>query len=110
MHDMWCLTGICHHAHECRNYEEQCGKCPYLHLFSLRNDLSHRVWMQKKELYSRTNIHFVAVSNWLAKRCKESSLLRDKPISVIHNAFPIEFYMTKPTAPVVEYGIDYTKI
>ncbi|MBQ7041654.1 MAG: glycosyltransferase [Muribaculaceae bacterium] len=109
MHDMWCLTGICHHAHECRNYEEQCGKCPYLHLFSLRNDLSHRVWMQKKELYSRTNIHFVAVSNWLAKRCKESSLLRDKPISVIHNAFPIEFYMTKPTAPVVEYGIDYTK-
>ena len=109
MHDMWCLTGICHHAHECSNYKEQCGNCSYLHFFSSRNDLSHRVWKLKKELYSRANIHFVAVSNWLAERCKESSLLQDKPVSVIHNAFPIEFYMTSPTMQAEELGIDSSK-
>mgnify|MGYP003468906413 FL=1 len=25
MHDMWNLTGICHHAHECMRYTEKCG-------------------------------------------------------------------------------------
>lgn len=109
MHDMWCLTGICHHAHECNNFKEECGKCPYLHFLSSRNDLSHKIWEQKRELYNKTNIHFVAVSNWLAERCKESSLLQDKPVSVIHNAFPIEFFPTIPNAPVKEFGLDYSK-
>ncbi len=109
MHDMWCLTGICHHAHECDNYTKQCGNCPYLHFLSSRNDLSHKTWIKKKNLYDKTNIHFVAVSNWLAECCKNSSLLREKPVSVIHNAFPIEFYMTSPTAPVSTLGIDYSK-
>lgn len=109
MHDMWCLTGICHHAHECNNFKEECGKCPYLHFLSSRNDLSHKIWEQKRDLYNKTNIHFVAVSNWLAERCKESSLLQDKPISVIHNAFPIEFFPTTSNAPVKEFGLDYSK-
>lgn len=109
MHDMWCLTGICHHAHECNNYKKECGNCQYLHFFSSHNDLSHKIWEKKRELYNKANIHFVAVSNWLAECCKESSLLQDKPISVIPNAFPIEFYMTSPTAPVIEYSIDYSK-
>ncbi len=109
MHDMWCLTGICHHAHECRNYTRQCGKCPYVHLPTSKNDLSHSVWKKKKSLYDKTNIHFVAVSNWLAERCKESSLLSDKPLSVIHNAFPIDFFITEPSTECKELDIDYTK-
>ncbi|MDE5719947.1 MAG: glycosyl transferase, partial [Paramuribaculum sp.] len=43
MHDMWCLTGICHHSLGCTRYKESCGRCPLLHSSS-GSDLSHRVW------------------------------------------------------------------
>lgn len=91
MHDMWCATGICHHAYDCRRYTNRCGQCPFVR-FPFRHDLSRQTWNAKKHLYDSVPIQFVAVSNWLAERCKESSLLREKPLAVIHNALPIEHF------------------
>lgn len=88
MHDMWCCTGICHHAYDCRNYTGQCGHCQYLR-FRYGSDLSHHVWKKKKRIFDEADVHFVAVSNWLADRCRESSLLAGKPVSVIANALPV---------------------
>lgn len=109
MHDMWCLTGICHHAHECTRYRFRCGNCQFIHRGTRNEDLSRKVWEKKKELYDSTNIHFVAVSNWLADKCRESSLLKDKPVTVIPNAFPIESYFTSPTATVKSFNLDYSR-
>ena len=41
MHDMWNMTGICHHALSCERYKDpqQCGCCPFLNSNS-QNDLS----------------------------------------------------------------------
>ncbi len=107
MHDMWCLTGACHHAMECERYKLDCSNCKFFHTINL----AHKTWARKKELYESTQIHFVAVSNWLATKCRESSLLKGCDISVIHNAFPIDFY-----APAIDsdnhmlpFGIDRTK-
>lgn len=109
MHDMWNLTGICHHAHECMRYTEKCGNCQYVKKGREEDDLSRRVWLQKKALYDKANIHFVAVSNWLADKCRESSLLGNRALSVIHNAFPTDYYMTSSTAPVKKFNINYNK-
>lgn len=98
MHDMWCLTGVCHHALECERYKQQCGNCQFICGGIKKNDLSHSTWLHKQALYKKTNIHFVPVSNWLAKKARESSLLNDANISVIHNAFPVESYFTAPSA------------
>lgn len=87
MHDMWNLTGICHHSYECRRYKEECGLCQYLHGVGKEHDLSCKVQRRKASLYSRKRIHFVAVSNWLAGKAKESSLLRDGDVAVINNPF-----------------------
>lgn len=100
MHDMWNLTGICHHAYECRGYIEQCGNCQFLSGYSAA-DLSHSIWMKKKELYSSLPITFVAVSHWLANRCKASSLLGDRDVRVIPNAFPIDSFTTSPKSGVL---------
>lgn len=89
MHDMWNCTGICHHAYSCTRFHEQCGECPYLGSKNA-HDLSHRTWWRKHDLYGYAPIHFVAVSHWLADKCRESALLRDARLSVIPNAFPIE--------------------
>ena len=90
MHDMWNCTGVCHYSFDCLSYTGQCGRCKYLN--SRRpGDLSRRTQLAKAELYSRhDNITFVAVSNWLARCCRESTLMADAPLEVIHNAFPIE--------------------
>lgn len=90
MHDMWNATGICHHAGVCKGFEQECGNCHLLGKCSAEGDLSHKVWRQKKALYDNVPIHFVAVSNWLANKCRQSSLMKDVDLSVIPNAFPID--------------------
>lgn len=95
MHDMWCLTGICHHSLGCDRYMQECGCCPLLHS-SRERDLSHRVWRRKERLYDSVPVTFVAVSRWLADRCRESSLLGDRDVRVIPNAFPIDSFVTEP--------------
>ncbi len=97
MHDMWNLTGICHHAHSCTGYLKECGACPLLKGHDTK-DLSHKIWLRKKHLYSTTPIKFVAVSNWLAEKCRESSLMHDLDVSVIPNSFPTSTFYTAPHA------------
>ncbi len=104
MHDMWNLTGICHHAATCRAFTKEpgCGNCPFLHSRASVKDLSRRTWQRKKTLYDNSGIRFVAVSSWLKKLCDESSLMAGREISLIPNAFPVEdFYIdSKGTTPV----------
>lgn len=90
MHDMWPMTGICHHAATCNHYMRQCGRCPLLGWQKHAGDLSHRVWRRKERLYAGASIHFVAISRWLEEKARQSTLLRHADISLIPNAFPIE--------------------
>ena len=106
MHDMWNCTGVCHHAYECQGYKTTCESC---HLLGSKGrDLSTATQERKRQLYSSSNIHFVAVSNWLATKCGESSLMRDCEISVIANAFPIENFSVE-RLPNSDYGISADK-
>ena len=87
MHDLWNATGICHHTVDgCDRLTGVCGACPLLHGRPHATDLSTRTQAAKKALYEAVPIRFVAVSNWLAERCRESSLMRDADISVVPNA------------------------
>lgn len=99
MHDMWCMTGICHHAYSCRNYYGKCGNCPYLGPKASPADLSYKIWLRKQKLYSNTDIKFVAVSNWVKQCAQKSSLLRDKDVRVIPNAFPSDLFRTTSDRP-----------
>lgn len=92
MHDMWNLTGICHHSYGCDRYRtDGCGRCPFLS-GSSASDLSRSVWQRKMDLMSRVKVRFVAVSRWLADRARDSILLRDSPVEVINNALPADFF------------------
>ena len=108
MHDMWCATGICHHAYECTNFTAACGECPLLGSDS-PNDLSHKTWLRKKALYDSTDITFVAVSRWLARKCAASSLLRGRHVAVIPNAFPVDSFDTSISGEYPALPIDFSK-
>lgn len=94
MHDMWNMTGICHHAGQCTHFEQRCGDCPLLYSKASPHDLSHKVWKRKDKVYrdfSRMkHTAFVAVSNWLKDKSLQSSLLKRQRVEVIPNAFRIK--------------------
>lgn len=88
MHDMWPLTGICHHPHECTKYQTECNHCPLLYNGGGKRDLSHKIFKRKKALYSDTltKIKFIAVSQWQHDRLVKSALLGKHTIDVVPNA------------------------
>ncbi len=92
MHDMWNMTGICHHAGYCKEYmkpEGMCDRCLLLEKTFSMQSLARQTWKRKRELYSTGKFTFVAVSNWLARCAGGSTLMKDADIRVIPNAFPI---------------------
>lgn len=92
MHDMWNMTGVCHHAGTCANFlkgRNQCRGC-YLYGKSPFVGQAHDVWYRKELLYSSVPISFVAVSSWLARRCAESELMSECNVRVIPNAFSLD--------------------
>ena len=106
MHDMWCLTGVCHHAGTCTRYTGTpgCVCCPELSSIRSR-DLSRSTWSRKVEAYRRRHIHFVAVSRWLRLMASESSLMRGQRVDVIPNAFPVDSFHIEPRRSRAELGL-----
>ena len=89
MHDMWPMTGVCHHALQCDGYRHVCRGCQFLD--SIKVDLSTAVQSQKNKLYTlHPGLRFVAVSNWLADCARGSRLLHGKQVEVIPNAIDVE--------------------
>lgn len=105
MHDMWPMTGICHHAGDCQRYRSRCGECPFLGRPYRRHDLSTKIFDRKQKLYGDVDINFVAVSRWLAARAKQSALLGNQKVEVINNGFPLDRYDTKPRRSRTELGL-----
>lgn len=100
MHDMWPCTGVCHHAYECQGYLAQCTDCP---LLPAGSPLAQETLKRKAALYGKVPIRFVAVSQWLAQCCRQSTLLHNAEITVIGNPFPVSDYacdyVTRPGLP-----------
>lgn len=90
MHDMWNLTGICHHAGDCDRFLTHCHACPMLGAGAGKHDAAAHTFDAKMALYDSAPIHFVAVSNWLADAARRSALLRGRDISVINNPYSVE--------------------
>lgn len=90
MHDMWPFTGVCHHADECTAWCDgtACAKCRF------NSRLAHRTYLRKQALFCQAGqgIHFVACSEWLAKKANEAPLLREHSITAIPNPIDTHFY------------------
>lgn len=83
-HDMWPFTGGCHHSGCCQNYRDECGHCWILKSDS-GEDRSHLLWQRKWRSWKGRDISLVCPSNWLAQRARQSSLFRERAVSVIPN-------------------------
>jgi glycosyltransferase involved in cell wall biosynthesis len=89
LHDSWAFTGGCHIPFDCKRYEGQCGSCPLLDS-NKDNDLSRKVWLEKKNIYEQINFTVVTPSEWLKKCAQKSSLLKNKTITTIPNSIDLK--------------------
>lgn len=106
MHDMWPMTGGCHHAGECQRYTRECGNCPLISEGRGEHDLTWHVHSAKQKMLAKCpDIHFLPVSNWLADCARRSSLLKDTKISVLANAFPTHKFFVTPRTPRADLGL-----
>lgn len=91
LHDMWPLTGICHHSRACEGWQTGCGNCPILYKGS-SNDLSRRRFLRKQAVYALAPMHFVACSDWLAELARRAPLLQGHTVHSIPNPIDTNFY------------------
>lgn len=86
LHDMWNITGGCHHSFSCEKYKTGgCNNCP-MFPSDKKNDLSAKEFRKKLKLYSKyNNLFFVSPSRWLYDCAKESLLTKNKPVFYIPN-------------------------
>lgn len=96
LHDMWNITGGCHHSFSCEKYKtEGCNSCPMFPAGN-KNDLSAKEFRRKLKIYSKyNNLHFVSPSRWLYNCAKESLLTKNKPVHYIPNM--LDNGLFKPT-------------
>lgn len=92
-HCEYMYTGKCGHAHECTNYQRECGNCPAIHDYpkSLFFDKTRQMLCMKKKILSNLDFTIVTPSEWLASRVK-TSFLKDKKIEVIHNGIDTDIF------------------
>lgn len=91
LHDTWAFTGGCHYPGDCNRYEGSCGNCPVLE-HNFEHDLSRFLWYRKKHAWSGCELTFIAPSEWIANKAKESSLLSQHTINTVPNGVDLEYF------------------
>ena len=84
--DMWPFTGGCHYSLKCKNFYEECKKCPSIKYLKLGEDKIKNLFLKKSIVYRNKKINFVSISRWLEGEMKKSKLLRDQKIFQIYNS------------------------
>lgn len=92
MHDMWTITGGCHHSFDCDKYTVQCQNCQFFASDKVR-DLSYKGFNKKQRFFSKyQNLYFVSPSIWLYDCAQKSALLGSKPVFHIPNVIDTSLF------------------
>lgn len=95
MHDMWPLTGGCHHSFECTKYQIHCEKCPLLNS-KKQYDIAYKLHELKlKRLDKYDNLIAITPSSWLGNCAKSSRLFSSKKILIIPNLIDVSVFFPK---------------
>ncbi|MCD8297702.1 MAG: glycosyltransferase family 4 protein [Prevotella sp.] len=92
LHDLWPVSGICHYARQCDKFVMGCKDCPLLPKRIIFPDLAKKIWNKKKHIYLRSNIHFVACSEWLANTARKSGSTNGLNVSAIPNSIDTNIF------------------
>lgn len=85
--DMNPFTGGCHYSEGCDGFMRDCSNCP---MVDSSSNVPHETWKIKKAAYKNLDFTLICPSEYIADLARQSSLVAEKSIVVIPNAYPIE--------------------
>jgi glycosyltransferase involved in cell wall biosynthesis len=98
MRENWLITGHCACFHQCQRWRSGCGSCPDLNLApAIPRDGTKLNWQRKRSAMFRSNVHVVAISDYLKQLAEESPILAGKGISRIYNGIDLATFA--PASP-----------
>jgi glycosyltransferase involved in cell wall biosynthesis len=92
LHDMWPLTGGCHHNDGCLRYVENCSNCPQVRVV-FQSKVEKELIRKKNEIESSKNLAVVSPSQWLERIARESAVFKKAHLSVIRNPVKTDFFV-----------------
>lgn len=85
MHDMFPITGGCHHSLSCLKYQTTCGKCTLLGSHRSR-DISFIQLSNKLEKFGKySNLYYMGPSTWLVDCARKSALASPDNVLYVPN-------------------------
>ena len=91
-HDMWPVTGGCHHSFECEKYKTHCGACPSF-CSTKEKDISYKLFAKKLIVFEKyPNLHFIAISDFMHNVISESRLAKGHYIHKIPNTIDTDVF------------------
>jgi glycosyltransferase involved in cell wall biosynthesis len=94
LHDMWPLTGGCHHADGCNQYQTNCKSCPQVRGPFRKN--VHRSFLEKKTTFQfHEELKLVVPSNWMKLNVEASSVFENRETYVIPNPIDDRFFLLR---------------
>jgi glycosyltransferase involved in cell wall biosynthesis len=66
LHDMWFLTGGCHHSFSCMGFTINCNTCPFAR--KIYSDIIRESKFQKLVFLKQDNVYLIAPSTWMQKK------------------------------------------
>lgn len=92
LHDMAPFTGVCHHAHGCEGFINQCSDCPQVRQ-AFRGPVEINL---AKKLFERPekNLVLVAPTPWLAAQAQKGAVFKNQKIQVIENPIRPGFFLS----------------
>ena len=83
-HDMWPMTGGCHHALGCEKYQSSCEHCPQTREF-FQTKVSNEFKRRQQVIDHGRGIEIIAPSKWMSDKLKKSSMFTNANVSIIPN-------------------------
>ena len=91
-HDSNAFTGGCHVRYTCKHFENECGNCPVLKN-ERRNDISHKIWVEKSKAYGVLNFTAIAPSTWMLSSVERAKLMIGKNAVHIPNTLETDIFI-----------------
>lgn len=109
LHDMFPITGGCHHSMGCNGFEESCENCPVIQNLRYKG-VSHKQFIKKKQVFDKyPNLAFVAPSQWLTEFTKKSVICHSHDVFCVPNVINTEIFKPIGIQVKEKFGLNRNK-
>ena len=105
LHDMWAITGGCHHSVDCFRYSEECRSCPQVRKV-FQKVVETNLKIKQRTFSEANNLRVVCPSSWLRDHADRSKIFGSSLVDVIYNPVPKEYFSSFKTQELKTYSSD----